>query len=166
MESASRRMPKHRSSLPVLPTVVVSVLMCALLALGVTTDRASAKGGHGVFRGTTSQGYPGYIKTSSYGYIIDKATVPLLVECTFGPLLLPQKFQLIFVHPDGRFKETASGVSEEEGVTMQLNESFSGRFNRQHTSVVTKSRLHITFHTPEGSVGECDSGIVTMHAHI
>lgn len=168
MESAPRRMSQRLPRRPVLLTVVASVVVSALLlVLGSGTSQAVAKGGGvGVFRGTTSQGYPGYIKTSSFGYLIDKATIPVLVKCSFGPMLLPQKFQMMMVAPNGRFKETGSGAAEEEGVTLQLTESLSGRFNKQRTSVVTKSRIHLIFHAPDGSVEECDSGIVTMRAHV
>ena len=146
---------------------LVSVVASALLVFGSGTDQAAAKGaGGGVFRGTTSQGYPGYIKTSSFGYLIDRATIPVLVKCSFGPMLLPQKLELVTVRPNGQFKETASGASEDEGLLTQVTESFSGRFNKQRTSVVTKSQMHFIFHESDGTTEECDSGVVTMHAHL
>ena len=52
----------------------------------------------------------------------------------------------------------------EEGVTLHLFESFSGRFNADRTSVVLKSRIHLDFRNPNGSTETCDSGTVTLHA--
>jgi hypothetical protein len=156
----------HRHLGPQVLATLASVVVSALLVFGSATDQAAAKGGGGVFRGTTSQGYPGYVKTSSFGYLIDKATIPVLVKCSFGPMLLPQKFEFVTVAPNGRFKETGSGAAEEEGLSLQFTESLSGRFDKQRTSVVTKSRIHLVFHAPDGSAEECDSGVVTMHAHV
>jgi len=156
----------HRHLGPQVLATLASVVVSALLVFGSATDQAAARGGGGgVFRGTTSQGYPGYVKTSSFGYLIDRVTIPVLVKCSFGPMLLPQKFQLVTVKPNGQFKETASGATEEERVSLQFTESLSGRFDKQRTSVVTKSRMHFIFHASDGSTEECDSGIVTMHAH-
>jgi hypothetical protein len=166
MESASKRMLKHQSSLPVLPAVVVSVLMVALLALGTVTDPAAAKAPTGgTLRGTTSQGLPGYVKTSYGGVLIDKSSIPIEVRCSFGPMFLPQTFKMVVISPGGRFKETAEGSDLDEGVSVRIFESFSGKFNRQRTRVVTKSRIYATIHSPDGSVEKSDSGVVTMHAH-
>lgn len=168
MESALKRMLKHHSSLPVLPTVVISALMVALLALGAATDPAAAKKAPtgGTLHGTTSQGLPGYVKTSYGGVLIAKSSIPIEVKCSSGSFLLPQTFKMVPISPGGRFKETAEGSTlDEEGVSVRIFESFSGKFNRQRTNVVTKSRIYATVHAPDGSVEKCDSGVVTMHAH-
>lgn len=167
MESTSKRLLKHQSSLPVLPTVLVSIVMVAFLVFGSAADKASAKASGGrTLSGSTSQGNPGFVKPSRSGLMITKASITISLNCSFGaPLLVPQKFISVPVTPSGRFKATVDESEVDEGVSTHLVESFSGKFNRQRTRVVTKSRIYISLHAPDGSVVTCDSGIVTLHAH-
>lgn len=165
MGTTTKKSLYRRPRLTVLPAVAVSIVMAALLVLATATDQAAAQArSGGTFHGLTSQGFSGYVKTSGSGVLIDKASIPIEVQCSLGPMLLPQQFRFVPVQPSGRFKETGTASVEEEGVTLDLFESFSGKFNRQRTSVVTKSRIYLTIHGPDGSVEKCDSGIVTMHA--
>jgi hypothetical protein len=108
---------------------------------------------------------PGYVKTEVRGFLIRKSYIPVQAKCSFGPLLLAQTFQFVPVSPGGRFRETAEGSNVDEGSTVRVFQTFSGKFNRMHTGVVTKSRIYATIHSPDGSVEKCDSGVVTMHAH-
>jgi hypothetical protein len=149
---------------PVAATWIVIVV--ALLSLAATTDSADAKARRGAFKGVTSQGYAGYLKTSAGGFLIDKASIPVEVTCTDGSkLLLPQTFELVVVKPNGRFRESGEGSSVEEGVSVRISETLSGRFNRNHTRVTTRSRTYASVHFPDGTFVTCDSGPVTMRAH-
>ena len=167
MKPASRRFKNHQSSLPVLPTVLVSVAMVALFVLGSPAEDAGAQGLRGAtYHGVTSQGYPGVVKTSGPGgSTVQKASITIAIQCSSGPLFVPQTPRNLTIAPGGRFKGTAEGTDVKEGIEISVFESFSGKFNRQRTSVVTKSRITVSVHAPDGSSESCDSGVVTMHAH-
>src|SRR5262249_38305681 len=101
----------------------------------------------------------------SSGQTIKQASISIQVNCSFGPLILPQKLKSVPVTPGGRFKATGEANDVKEGVTLRLTETFSGKLNPDRTTAVTKSRVYIHLSAPDGSTEECDSGVVTMHAH-
>lgn len=156
----------HRQiSLPTLAALAGAIAVAAILALGVAPSEASVKASvGGTLSGSTSQGNPGRIKISSSGRTLQEASVTIVVQCPVGPFLLPQKVRSIPVTRGGRFKATLEDTSVEEGITLHLFESFSGKFNADRTSVVAKSRIRLDFQTPDGSTETCDSGAVTLHA--
>jgi hypothetical protein len=150
------------------PTVVLAfamVVVAVVLTLGVAPGEAGAKASlGGTLSGSTSQGNPGWVRVSSSGRTIREASTTISVRCSFGPLVLPQKLRSVPITNGGRFKATLKDSSAEEGVTLHLFESFSGKFNAARTSVVVKSRIHLNFQEPDGTAETCDSGTVTLHA--
>jgi hypothetical protein len=163
MESAKKSLYQFR--LAALLRVALTIATIMFFGVESAKSDAATASSAGTLHGMTSQGFPGYIKTSSDGVFVERALIPVEVKCSFGPLVLPEKFELVPILPSGRFKETVEGSNVEEGVSVRVFESLSGRFNRQRTRVVTKTRIYLSAHAPDGSTETCDSGVVTMHAH-
>jgi hypothetical protein len=157
--------PLHRPhGLQVLMAVVVSIAMVAFM-LGALPAGAGAKALFGgTLSGSTSQGNPGRIKVSSNGRVIKEASITITVQCPFGPFLLPQKVRGLSIAPGGRYKGTLEDSSVDEGITLLIFESLSGKFNADRTSVAVQSRMRLEFQSPDGTAETCDSGPVTLHA--
>jgi hypothetical protein len=162
MESVKRNVNQFR--LATLLRVAVSIAMIVFFSVESAKSDAAVFP-RGTYHGVTSQGLPGYIKTSGDGILIRKTSIPIEVKCSFGALVIPEKFTLVPIMPSGKFKETVEGSTVEEEISIHVYASLSGTFNRQGTRVVTKSRIYLNARAPDGSVETCDSGVVTMHAH-
>jgi hypothetical protein len=161
---ATRSLSHRHFGLQVL-AVLAALCVTAVLALGVAPSEAGARTSMaGSLSGSTSQGNPGRITVSSSGLMIKQASITVSVKCAIGPLLVPMKPRSVAVTPQGRFKATAEDAFTEEGLTVHLFESFSGKFNADRTSVVAKARIYVNFQDPTGAVETCDSGTVTLHA--
>jgi hypothetical protein len=102
--------------------------------------------------------------------MISEASITVQVQCSDGqaafPMFLPEKYHLVPVKPGGTFKESveASDV-DEDGTSVLVRETFTGKFNRARTSVMAKTRLHLTVRETDGTFLTCDSGVVRLRAN-
>ena len=143
-----------------LPIVVVG--LCFLLSSPGAADAKSPT----TLSGVTSQGMPGNIRVSGSGRMINEASISVQLNCSIGPVIVPQKLRLVPVKPGGTFKESLEGSDvDEDGTSVRIYETFSGRFNGDRTSALTKSRVYMTIHATDGTVVKCDSGVVRLRAH-
>jgi len=157
--------PYRRFDPPVPGTFAAAIAMAAILVLALCPGAAGAKAhAGGTLSGSTSQGNPGWIKVSRSGLRIEGASITIAVQCPTGSFLLPQKVPSLSLTRGGRFGATLEGTSVEEGVTLHIFETFSGKFNADRTSVWAKSRIHLDFQNPDGTAETCDSDTVTLHA--
>ncbi len=164
MQASNSSLHRH-VGLPMRVALAATLAVAVVLALMTATGEARAKAPlGGTLSGSTSQGNPGWIKVSSSGRTITETSITVSVKCPFGPIPLPQKVRGLSVTPAGRFKGVLEDTSVEEGITLHLFESFSGKFNGDRTRVVAKSRIRLNFQNPDGSTETCDSGTVTLHA--
>jgi uncharacterized protein DUF4234 len=150
------------------PAKVAALSICAVLAIlalgtGATTAEAKASRG-GTLSGMTSQGNPGRIKVSRSGRVVREAALTIDVHCPEGSALLPLKARGLQISRGGRFSGRLEDTWTEEGVTVHLFESLTGRFNSARTSVRTRARIRISTEAEDGSSETCDSGPVTLHA--
>lgn len=166
MQAQAPSNPLHRQPrLTVLSALAVIIALAAVFALGVIPNEASAKVSFaGTLSGSNSQGNPGQIRVSGDGRKVKEASLTIEVKCPFGSFLLPQKVRGLTITPSGRFGGTGEDTSTDEGVTLHISESISGRFNADRTSVWVKSRLRLDFQAPDGTTETCDSGSVSLHA--
>ena len=194
MESLSKRWlyRSYAFLMPVLPTVALAIVMFAMLASpmladgsaasrepsaslsklpphgGVPDGVASAKGSDsvgGVLAGMTSQGWPALLEVSNDGRQIQQAIAAIDLTCTSGDAFaIPDPWVAVPIAPRGTFKATFHDTFVEEGISIEISDSISGKFNRKRTKVSTKSRLQITFRGADGSVDSCDSGNVSLRA--
>ncbi len=168
MELASNRWFHGYSRLPERRPVAVAIAIVASLALGIASAVAPAAAkapGGGELGGLTSQGLPSYVETSNSGRKIDVAVLTIAAHCSNGgALIFPQVWQSVPIAGNGVFKATDSDSSVEEGMSVEISETFSGRFNRERTAAVTKARTVVTFHNPDGSMLQCDSRNVNLRA--
>lgn len=142
--------------------VIAIVGLCFFLTAPGAAEAKQSVGGS--LSGMTSQGMPGNLRVSSSGLTIKQASISVQVNCAFGPMILPQTLKSVPVTPGGRFKATGEATDVDEGITVRLTQTFSGKFNPDRTKVTTKSRIYVHLSAPDGSSEECDSGVVTMHA--
>jgi hypothetical protein len=165
MKSTSTKTSRQHAHVRALRALFSVIGSLMLFGLEATMSEAATTPSGGVYQGVTSQGLPGYIRVARSGARITKATVTVTVHCTHGEsFTVPEEARSLTVTPDGRFKGTASDEFTEEGVTFQLFESLSGRFNRQRTAVTAKSQIRVSARFPDGVTDTCESGIVTLRA--
>jgi hypothetical protein len=137
--------------------------LCFLLS---SPGAADARSGPRTLSGITSQGQPGNIRLSGSGQMINEASITVQVDCSIGPMFLPQKFRLVPIKPGGSFRESLDGSDvDEDGTSIVLREAFSGKFNRDRTTAMVRTRIHLTIHDPDGTVIACDSGVVHLRVH-
>ncbi|HEY6550799.1 MAG TPA: hypothetical protein VIY71_06325 [Solirubrobacterales bacterium] len=162
---ASNSTPARQLGLAVLAAVAATMAAATIFPLVVSGEAGAKASLGGTLSGSTSQGNPGLIRVSSNGRMVKEASLTVSVKCPVGPLPLPQKVRGLSIAPGGRFAGTLEDTSVEEGMTLHLFESFSGKFNADRTKVVAKSRIRLNFQEADGTTETCDSGVVTLRAN-
>lgn len=147
---------------PVLSTAAIALSMVAMLVLSAPQVEAKTLGG--TYKGLTSQGQPGLIRTPN-GHRITVAKVQLAMNCSDGgAFIMPATWKPMPILPNGTFGEVLTGSGEEEGAVFNIRAKLSGRFNKDRTEVTAKAEFKLISHEADGSVVTCDSGVVTLHA--
>jgi hypothetical protein len=129
------------------------------------TDRRAGGGPTRVLGGLTSAGWPATLALSGGGRTIKTAVVGVDLRCSDGEeFALADPWLLVPVKSNGAFKARFDDSITDQGATVDISDSLSGKFNRERTKVSAKLSLQMTVHAPDGSVLSCDSGNVSLRA--
>src|SRR3954451_14431345 len=120
MESA-RKIANNPFRLVAVLRVAFCVAMTTFLGIEADPGKAATVQAQASYHGVTSQGLPVYVKTSDYGVLIRRTSIPVEVACPSGSVVIPERFQFVPVTRSGRFHDAIdeSGVEEEKSIHVQ-----------------------------------------------
>jgi hypothetical protein len=126
-----------------------------------------AQGDGGVLAGTTSQRWPAMFELVADGRMIKRAVIGVELKCSDGGTVpLPDPWLFVPVKRNGTFRATFHDTISDEGQTLEISDSLSGRFNRTRSRVSATLRTRMTFSSgvPGDPPVSCDSGNVKLRA--
>jgi hypothetical protein len=117
-----------------------------------------------VLGGLTSKGWPVYIQLSGNGKRIIRAVGAIEANCSKGgSFSVPDRWTDVPVR-HRRFKATLRDSFTDNGETVDIDDTFSGKVNRKRTVVSGTWQTKTAFHEADGSVDTCDSGVLKFTA--
>lgn len=152
--------------LPVAVAMFLSPLGAAVAFAGVPHDGGaqSSRSGKLALGGLTSNGWPVYIELAGNGRSIVRAVGAIDAPCTKGgSTTFDDKWARVPVRR-GSFKAAYRDSFSDQGATIDVDDSFTGKVNRARTAITGTWRNKMVIHEPDGSVDSCDSGVLRFKA--
>ena len=151
--------------------VAVALFLCSPMgaAIALADEPTEAKAEHsqgGTVRlgGLTSNGWPVHIQLAGNGKVIVRAVGAISLPCTKGgSVVFKDQWRYVSVRR-GSFKAVRRDSFTDQGATIEIEDSFTGKVNRARTAIKGTWRNKMVVREPDGSVDTCDSGVLRFTA--
>ena len=151
--------------------VAVALFLCspmgaAVALAGGPTDAVAENSRAGTVRlgGLTSNGWPVHIQLARNGKLIVRAVGAIELPCTKGgSMVFKDKWDYVAVRRS-TFKAVYRDSFTDEGATIEVDDSFTGKVNRARTAITGTWRNKMVVREPDGSIDTCDSGVLRFTA--